>query len=409
MEDRSLRLVESDALLDRFNQLLKTSTHVDIAVAWAGPGLAVELLLENARDTEVRVVVGLSGNSSEPATLRRLLAEESVALRVAQEPPGGVFHPKFYRFRRANQTVCWVGSANFTRGGFGGNAELVHEFGDRKEIGGEWFEDLWESLDEDPNPAVSDYEERYRTPRPGSWRDGKGLRRRDLPRLEDVETWEEFVAALHILDEYCHRRHFGWDVLSESYSYLHTIAVGSEVARRRSWASWSRRDRNILLGLQHLDDGGEWGLLGNMQGAATVVGAFTPPGNPAHRSHVHQQIQHVVQADEDGLVETAEAAVTGIRQLHRFGPAVATRFLALARPDWLVSVNGPSSDGLGMFAGMEQDEDYLATNYGQLLRTIHAKEWCGAPEPVDVEEREIWRCRAALVDAFVYIPVHEEA
>ena len=58
---------------------------------------------------------------------------------------------------------------------------------------------------------------------------------------------------------------------------------------------------------------------------------------------------------------------------------------------------------------MEQDENYLATNYSELLQAIHAREWCGAPEPVVAKEREIWRCRAALVDAFVYIPVHEEA
>ena len=168
------------------------------------------------------------------------------------------------------------------------------------------------------------------------------MRRNDLPRLQDVETWDEFVVALHILDEYCHRRQFRWDVLGETFSYLHTIGVGREVARRRSWENWSRRDRNILLGLQHWDHGGEWGLLGNMQGAGTVVGAFTPPGNLEHRSHVHEQIQHVVQADEDDIVEAAEAAVAGIRQLDRFGPAVGTRFLSLARPDGLVSVNGKS-------------------------------------------------------------------
>ena len=402
-------LIGSDALLGRFNHLVETSTHVDIAVAWAGPGLAVEMLLDRVRDTEVRMVVGLSGNSSEPATLRRLMAEDNVALRVAPAPSGGVFHPKFYRFRRANRTVCWVGSANFTRGGFGGNAELVHEFSDRKDVGGEWFEELWEGLDDDAEAAVSDYEERYSPPRPGSWGGGRRLRRRDLPRLEDVETWEDFVAALQILDEYCHCRDFRWDVLGETYSYLHTMGVGREVARRQSWANWSRRDRNILLGLEHWDDRGAWGLLGNMRGAAKVVGAFTPPGNPAYRAHVRQQIQYVVHAREGEIVEAAEAAVAGVRQLNRFGPAVATRFLALARPDRLVSVNGPSAIGLGLFAGMEQDQDYLGTNYSELLNAIHVKEWCCAPEPLDAREREIWRCRAALVDAFVYIPVHEEA
>ena len=401
-------LIGSDDLLGRFNQLLETSTHVDIAVAWAGPGLAVETLLGHVNDTEVRVVVGLSGNSTEPATLRRLMAEDNVALRVAPAPSGGVFHPKFYRFCGAKRSVCWVGSANFTRGGFGGNAELVHEFEDGNDIAGDWFEELWEQLEADPEPAISDYEERYRPPKPGGWKGGRPIRRRDLPRLQDVETWAEFVAGLRVLDDYCHRRQFGWDVLGETYSYLHTIGVGGEVARRGNWENWSRRDRDILLGLEPRGSGGTWGLLGSMRGAGAAKGAFTPPGNPAHRAYVHGQIQQVVQAGEDDIVETAEAAVAGIRQLDRFGPAVATRFLALARPDRLVSVNGPSSIGLGLFAGMEQDKDHLATNYGELLQAIHAKEWCSAPEPVDAKEREIWRCRAALVDAFVYISVHEE-
>ena len=61
MEDRSLPLIGSDELLGRFNQLLETSTQVDIAVAWAGPGLAVEMLLEHVNDAEVRVVVGCRG------------------------------------------------------------------------------------------------------------------------------------------------------------------------------------------------------------------------------------------------------------------------------------------------------------------------------------------------------------
>lgn len=401
-------LIGSDDLLGRFNQLLETSTHVDIAVAWAGPGLAVEMLLGHVNDTEVRIVVGLSGNSTEPATLRRLMAEDNVALRVAPAPPGGVFHPKFYRFCGVKRSVCWVGSANFTRGGFGENAELVHEFEDGDDIGGDWFEELWEQLEADPEPAISDYQERYRPPKPGGWKGGRPIRRRDLPRLQDVETWAEFVAGLRVLDDYCHRRQFGWDVLGETYSYLHTIGVGSEVARRGNWENWSHRDRDILLGLEQRGSGGTWGLLGNMQGAGAVKGAFTPPGNPAHRAYIHGRIQQVVQAGEDDIVETAEAAVAGIRQLDRFGPAVATRFLALPRPDRLVSVNGPSSIGLGLFAGMEQDKDHLATNYGELLQAIHAKEWCSAPEPVDAKEREVWRCRAALVDAFVYISVHKE-
>ena len=127
-------LIGKNSLLNRFAELLDWSTHVDIAVAWAGRGPAVEVLLEHADDTEIGIAVGLSGNTTEPATLYRLM--ESAALRVAPAPRGGIFHPKFYCFRGRDQTICWVGSANFTRLGFGDNAELVHEFEDPQRAGG---------------------------------------------------------------------------------------------------------------------------------------------------------------------------------------------------------------------------------------------------------------------------------
>ena len=158
-------LVETDRLLNRFVELLDASTHVDIAVAWVGPGLAIEHVLELAENKEIRIVVGLSGNSTDPPTLRRLL--EQVELRVAPAPLGGIFHAKFYRFGKLDGAVCWIGSANFTRRGFSSNVELVHEFADTDGDGGAWFETLWQGLDEDPLPAIVHYEEHYKPPGPG--------------------------------------------------------------------------------------------------------------------------------------------------------------------------------------------------------------------------------------------------
>ena len=122
-----------------------------------------------------------------------------------------------------------------------------------------------------------------------------------------------------------------------------------------------------------------------------------------------EQIQNIFNAEEGDIVDAALIAVAGIRELDRFGPGVATRFLTLACPDRLVSVNGPSAVGLGAIAGMEPDEGYLANNYDDLLRALHDREWFRAPEPDNVRDREIWHCRVALADAFVYIPLHKEA
>ena len=72
-----------------------------------------------------------------------------------------------------------------------------------------------------------------------------------------------------------------------------------------------------------------------------MVRAFTPLGSLEPGSFVFERIHDVIAAAGAGIVESAELAVADIRQLHRFGPAVATRFLALAYPVWLVSVSGP--------------------------------------------------------------------
>ncbi len=126
-------------LLRRFTELLDVSTHVDIAVAWARSGSAIDLLLKRAKDLKIRLVVGLSGNATDPETLHRLM-ERDVELRVKTESKNGIFHPKFYRFRGDTGAVCWIGSANLTRGGFENNDELVHEFDDAGNEGGDWFE-----------------------------------------------------------------------------------------------------------------------------------------------------------------------------------------------------------------------------------------------------------------------------
>ena len=84
-----------------------------------------------------------------------------------------------------------------------------------------------------------------------------------------------------------------------------------------------------------------------MQGAGEVVGVFTPPMDQEKMNHVLQQISVVVDSEDEGIAEAAEGAVQGIMELWRFGPAVATRLVTLARPDRLVSVNGESAGGAG--------------------------------------------------------------
>ena len=354
-----------------------------------------------ASGADKRIVVGLSNHFTDPITLRRL--HESAALRVVPDTPPGIFHPKYYRFR-GEGTICWIGSANLTGGGFGGNDELVHEFDEDAGEDGSWFEMLWNLLDTDPEPVIADYEARYKPPKPPPRRPHHDDEP-DLVPMFSGGTWLEFVAGLQSRDAYCHYHEYGWDVLGATHSYLHTILTGREVARLSAarWQSLSKRECYILRG-HNTEDGG-WGLLGTLKGAGKVSNAFNParmPGVGPVRMQVRQQIQLVLDAADNEIADVAHSAVQAIRAIDGFGSAAATRLLTLARPDSLVSVNTESADGLGVLSGLPRTRDSLADHYGELLQWVYEQPWCNANQPHDPLERMIWNCRVALLDAFVY-------
>ncbi len=399
-------LIPGSRLLERFRELVGQARRIDLAVAWANSCDAIEIL--SASDANIRAVVGTSGNSTNPSTLRHFL--EFAELRIPPNNPPKIFHPKYYCFHGEN-IVCWIGSANLTRGGFGRNVELVQEFELKKKEDRNWFECLWEDLEHDPWPEIEKYEERYnppkRTPRPPSGPDGG--EDHDLPTLADIATWNDFYEGIRAYDNYyCYHE---YDVLGETHSWCHTIDTGHEIVLLNDWTNLTQRECRILRGYTAQDDDeGVWGLLGWVRGGGAYV--FNPTNMPnvePIRMQIQDQINQVLQADQNDVIVAGTHAMTAIRQLMHIenadrgiGHAAATRWLALAKPDCFVSVNGASASGLGEASGLPQNPGGLANAYADLLGWLHNQDWFMEPQPDDPEERDIWNRRAALVDVFVY-------
>ena len=390
--------------------LASQARRIDVAVAWARPCEAIEALAMSG--AEIRMVVGLSKNFTIPTTLKRLA--KFAELRIVSDEPPGIFHPKYYCFH-GERTICWVGSANMTGGGFGGNVELVHEFELKKNEDRKWFEGLWADLEPDPWPAIREYEERYTPPKSTSRPtalDGEP----DVPSLADIVKWREFVEGLQAYDEYYRYHEYGFDVFGETHSWLHTIMSGREVVRLNDWTKLTKRECYILRGFtsKHGDEG-NWGLLGNLPvgQAPFVLNNENMPGVGGERREIREQIGSVLLA-ANNIANDAHAAVQTIRAMRRIegersgiGHAAATRWLALARPDCLVSLNSKSAYGLGEVSGLPRNSDGLADVYTNLLQdwlfeTSWFNEFNGRL-PDDPLERDIWNCRAALVDVFVYV------
>ena len=394
-------LIKGNLLLRKFEERLGQATHADIAAAWVGPCDAIEALRKSAAGTKIRIAVGLSGNSTTPSTLRSL--QEFAELRIGQSPPNGIFHPKFYLFRGPEKKICWVGSANLTRKGFGGNAELIHEFDDEDGEGRKWFKHLWSGLERCPNQAIANYEQRY-TPPQYAQRPYEGPKP-ERPELPDPTTWDDFVLGLRERDEYC-RSHkdiggIDGDVIGETHSYIHTITTGRDVVRRNDWETLTPRECDILRGRN--TDEGVWAFLGTMRAKATTV--FSPQnaaGVREVRNRVREQVGRVLNVGDDEIAGVAQDAMRKICHEQGFGPAAASRLLTLARPDRLVSVNGASADRLGKFSGLKPEAPALAKKYDALLDWLYERPWFKEQQPDDPSKLEIWNCRAALLDAFVY-------
>ena len=385
-------LIDPGTIAGRFEKNLEWTTKLDLVSAWATEHDGLRLLEERAEQgLQVRAIVGLWNYITEPKALRRL--DRLGKLRLAGR--GRRFHPKVYLFRGQGRTSAWIGSANFTAGGFAINEEAVFEAGDTESVTS-WFQNLWRECGPLDEHAIDEYERvRKKNPLPRQPLAGAGGRMTaPTTLLKRVTDWDSYVAALRDCDIWWSNRQ-PWSVLGESVSWRHTIEVLRDILTREDFANLDDNDQRRILGLA---GGGGWGLLGGMRNNSvnTVFG---------HNAQDIQQIlREVAEADDGAFPGLAFDAYERMREFGGIGEGIATRLLSLARPDRFVSVNDGSRDGLARYSGLTPGTLGTKANYRKLLEFIYDKHWFRTPEPDNRLEASIWGMRAALLDSFVYRP-----
>ena len=107
-------LITQEEILPIFIEHLTWAAEIDLATAWATSHEGLRALQRQRPAPEVRAIVGRWGNLTDPFALKTLA-------RIGQlrgPEAGRHFHPKVFIFRGGGKSVAWVGSANFTSGGF---------------------------------------------------------------------------------------------------------------------------------------------------------------------------------------------------------------------------------------------------------------------------------------------------
>ena len=92
-----------------------------------------------------------------------------------------------------------------------------------------------------------------------------------------------------------------------------------------------------------------------------------------------------------------------LNAFERSGMALASRLLAMKRPDLFVCVNNQNREGLMQAFKLGPGRD--AEAYWDLIERVRACAWWNAPPPATAEEPEVWRARAAFLDALFYTGV----
>ena len=89
------------------------------------------------------------------------------------------------------------------------------------------------------------------------------------------------------------------------------------------------------------------------------------------------------------------------------GMALASRLLAMKRPDTFVCVNNQNKKKL--FPAFRLNSSGEAEAYWDLIEKVRACTWWKAPPPAAGDEREVWEARAAFLDALFYTGVGLES
>jgi hypothetical protein len=84
----------------------------------------------------------------------------------------------------------------------------------------------------------------------------------------------------------------------------------------------------------------------------------------------------------------------------RSGMALASRLLAMKRPDTFVCVNNENREGLFQAFRLSPSRD--AGAYWELIERVRTCAWWKAPPPAAGDEREVWAARAAFLDSLFY-------
>lgn len=371
-------------------------------MAWCGnPSQTLPYKLLNRFGGQVIATLGVAFHHTHPDAIEWLNGI-GADVRIFKDN-GDLFHPKVYLFRKQHRYALFVGSSNFTYGGFYANHEVNCLLeGDTSQDPSNDIILLDQTLSTWHSDAFSfkptkrwikDYRNRYK--------EAEVKQRKQ--RLPTPPISEDAISSSSWL------QHADWDIYYQkvldglrnherSGQGYHDVLNAAAIELPLPWKLEYFEDiekRRIMGGIK------DYGWLGHVAASGQVRSLFAN-GTPEQLTTIVKTINAIAKLEQP--IPWLQMK-SHLERLVGLGPTMKVwgRLLCLVRPELYCTVSAPSvRKSLSKTLEMSQTRFESVDGYIQLSKLIHSSPWFNEQRPSDREQAAVWERRAAFLDAIFY-------
>ncbi|MCD9465757.1 MULTISPECIES: restriction endonuclease PLD domain-containing protein [Photobacterium] len=377
-------------------KLMRRYNKYYIATAWASMGSKASSELVVNQDRIAKMIVGTHFFQTHPNFIEAFMGSENARFILKSD---GIYHPKMYLFlNHENEWECLVGSANFTLSALKRNYEVVIHFGSDDHGAKSNLKDLLNIIDVywSESKKMTSYElDNYKN----IWEKNKtklsslegsygGQQSKDSIVKSDVFSlkWDEYY------------RKVSSDSLGSFNGRIDVLRLVNEYfTKNHSFNDFTELQRKQVAGIT-IDSKVNWKWFGSMVGA----GKFKNRIN-TNNEFISEALEQIPLTGPVGEVDY-ERFVDGFKRAFPDGGAgiaIASRLLAMKRPDYFVCLDRQNRNKLCKDFGIPANVNF-ETYWPNIIARILDSVWWSAPRPTDIKERQVWEGRAAMIDAIFY-------
>lgn len=378
--------------------LLDQSKQVYFAVAWATHHHEFYKELVKQKDKIAMGFVGLSFFQTSAEFIESFLNYKNV--HFIKPSNGGVFHPKVYIFELENQYAVIIGSANMTNGALTVNKELCMQ----------WYADKDDAAVISLLKSVQAYSKLKQAEVSAEWLELYREKARAYKRaVKKINIAKKTAEVQNILPDL--EINIDWAAYSAKIMNgmdqngldmrLRLMNRCQELLSKQSLAQMDYADRKIIAGVDDKASLFVNGWFGSING--TGVGKHINQ----HHPHVFSEgLDHIPFKGEitkkhyDLYIEAYEEHIKNNNFSRTPSIITLSRFLAVKRPDFFVSLNNKNYKQLA--ATMEFKKKNTKENYWELMQLIHQLPWYKAKVSKTDDDYLIWKYRVAMLDAIFF-------